>query len=227
MHERAAAPELGAPPGRLLFALGMAVWLASFALLLRLGTWIQFAVAGVALAGLAVATDPDTRALLRPSRRSAAIGLCAGVLLTVLTHAAFALATWRTPEVRAATDWLFRLAYSDAIALPARALLIMVIAGSEEVVFRGTLLGALPARGARALQPLGRGDLLRIVTLSAAYALSMLTLGSALLVACAFACGVAWAGLRVATRSLIAPIVAHVVWDLGVLIMWPLVELRG
>jgi membrane protease YdiL (CAAX protease family) len=49
----------------------------------------------------------------------------------------------------------------------------------------------------------------------------MLTAGSFLLVACAFACGAVWGTLRVATGSLAAPIVAHVVWDLGVLLVWP------
>ena len=59
--------------------------------------------------------------------------------------------------------------------------------------------------------------------LAACYAAATLTLGSFLLVVCAFLCGMAWGGLRVATRSLVAPIVAHVVWDLGIFLAWPLV----
>jgi membrane protease YdiL (CAAX protease family) len=67
-----------------------------------------------------------------------------------------------------------------------------------------------------------RGDLVRISALAAGYALAAATLGSLLLIGCAFACGVAWGTMRLATRSLSAPIAMHIAWDLGVLIAWPL-----
>jgi membrane protease YdiL (CAAX protease family) len=41
-------------------------------------------------------------------------------------------------------------------------------------------------------------------------------------VLCAFVCGTVWATLRVATGSIVVPILAHVLWDLGVLLVWPL-----
>jgi uncharacterized protein len=63
----------------------------------------------------------------------------------------------------------------------------------------------------------------RVAILAACYAAATLPLGSPLLAACAFLCGLAWGSLRVATRSLAPPIVAHIVWDLGVLLVWPLV----
>ena len=54
--------------------------------------------------------------------------------------------------------------------------------------------------------------------------MAMATLESGLLILCAFGCAVLWGGLRVATRSLVVPIIAHVVWDLGILVVWPLVQ---
>lgn len=66
-----------------------------------------------------------------------------------------------------------------------------------------------------------RDDLLRVLALAVGYALA---LGSGLLIVCAFGCAVLWGGLRVATRSLVVPIIAHGVWDLGILVVWPLVQ---
>jgi membrane protease YdiL (CAAX protease family) len=216
-----------------LFALASVVWLASFAVLLRQRTWTQFAVAGVSLAALALVADPGTRALLRPTRAGAAIGLGAGLFMVALTHLLFAAATALAPELREATAWLFRLAHADGSSDGVRAALIVLIAACEEVTFRGALLdhAARPQLSAahrdRALRPLSRREVVRLGVCSAAYAASMLTLGSALLCACAFVCGLAWAALRVASRSLVPAVVAHAVWDLGVLIVWPLISVGG
>jgi len=69
---------------------------------------------------------------------------------------------------------------------------IVAIASSEEVIFRGALMGP-PARRQEVLfHRADRDDL-----------------------------------LRVATRSLVVPIIAHVVWDLGILVVWPLVQSGG
>lgn len=204
-----------------LLAAAVATWLACFAISIRLATWTPFALAGAALATVSLARDADARALLRPSYRDAGIGLGAGLLMVVLTHAAHALVASLLPEVRAATARLFGLLHAGDVPLLLRASLIAIIAASEEVVFRGTVAGAR-ARSELRLHSLTRHDALRVVALAAVYAAAMLTAGSLLLVACAFACGAAWGTLRVTTGSLAAPIVAHVVWDLGVLLVWPL-----
>lgn len=207
--------------GRALFALSLVTWFVCFLLLRQLGTWVQFAVAGPALAAAVLATDAETRALLRVSYRDVAVGIAAGITMVALTHAAFIVVSAWVPEVRASTAWLLR--FVDVAGFPPalRTGLIVLIASSEEVIFRGAQLGfsGRPSFGNR--------DVLRIIGWSAAYAASMISLGSALLVACAFACGCVWAVLRVATRSLATPIVAHVLWDLGVLIVWPLIGSRG
>ena len=192
-----------------LVMLGLAVagWLAGFTILRQLGTWTPFALIGPGLAALSLASDAATRALLRPSTRALAVGVAAGLLMVASTHAAFVLLAKILPAARTATIHLFAVLNVGGFSAPARAGLIAVIASSEEVLFRGALLDS-------------RRSALALATV---YALTMLPLGSGLLIACAFGCAIVWGALRVATRSLIAPIVAHVVWDLGVLVVWPLV----
>lgn len=222
MDERASAraPAISSVR-RALFALSLLAWFVSFFVLRQLGTWAQFAVAGPALAAAVLAIDAETRALLRGSYRDVAIGIAAGMTMVALTHAAFFIVSAWMPEVRASTAWLLR--FVDVAGFPPalRTGLIVLIASSEEVIFRGAQLGVSGRRR------LTSRDVLRVIGLSAAYAASMISLGSALLVACAFACGCVWAALRLATGSLATAMVAHVLWDLGVLIVWPLIESRG
>ena len=206
-----------------LLALAILTWLACFAVLRRWGTWTPFAVAGPTLAALALIFDTTPRALLRPSMGTVGGGLVAGALMVALTHVAFGAMTWLWPEGRAATSKLYDLLNVEGFTPAARIGLVAVIAACEEIVFRG----ALASGGDRDREgPDGvsswRG-LGCVVALAACYAAATLTLGSSLLVGCAFACGAAWGGLRLATRSLVAPIAAHIVWDLGVLVVWPLV----
>ena len=206
-----------------MLALAAAVWLAGFAALPPLGSWTSFAIAGPALTGLALFSDADTRALLRPSFLSVALGLGLGLLMAALTHVAFAAVTALLPRTLTATERLFDLLHVGNFTPVARAGLIVVVATCEDVLFRGAIAGPSGEPDDTALHRPGRDDLLRVVALAAVYALATATLGSSILVACAFACAIVWGLLRVATRSLVAPIVAHVVWDLFVLVMWPLV----
>lgn len=209
--------------------LGLAVvlWLSCFALLRALGTWAPFALAGVSLAAVTLWVDADARALLRPSWRAAIAGVATGLLMVALTHLAFDILSPRMPGMRAAAERLLALARLGDFSAAARAALIVVIAGCEEVIFRGALLcEPANAEGARTKR-LDRGDALRIAWLSAVYAAAMVTLGSTLLLVCAFGCGLVWGALRVSTRSLLAPMLAHVIWDVGVLIAWPLVPGAG
>lgn len=196
-----------------LFALAVASWLICFLVLRRWGTWTPFAVAGPTLAALALLCDAETRALLRPSLGKVAAGLLAGAIMVAGTHAAFEALAAIAPDVRASARTLYALLGVVNVSPAERACMIAVIASSEEIVFRGAIAGAIARPQVVAL---------RVVGLAAGYASAMATLGSPLLVGCAFVCGIVWGAVRVVTRSLLAPIVTHVVWDLGVLILWPL-----
>jgi membrane protease YdiL (CAAX protease family) len=222
-----AEPLASEPAGRTnryrVAALGvaMALWLGCFVLVRTRGSWAAFAVVGVVLVVFAVATDARARALLRPSWADLAIGLAVGIAMVLLTHGAFELVSKLLPIAEESTRRLFTLLDVVGFSPLERAGLIVVIAACEEVIFRGALLGPPDQRGG--LHAVTRHDLLRVLGFAAVYGLATATLGSALLILCAVGCGVLWGVLRVATRSVVAPIAAHVSWDLGVLVLWPLV----
>ena len=199
----------------------VAAWIGGFALVHRHGTWLPFAVIGPVLASVALFADKDLRCLLRPSLRTIAAGVGVGVLMVAATHAGYSVVKALIPQVQPATEELYALLNVGAFSAGARAALIVVIASSEEVLFRGTIAGRRFPFESDQHTRLLRNRTLRIVGLAVLYALATTTLGSPLLVACAFCCGLTWGVLRVICRSVLAPIVAHVIWDLGVLILWP------
>lgn len=205
-----------------MLALATLAWAVGFAALARLGTWTPFALAGPALAVAALLFGAVSAAALRPSPWTVGSGLFVGVVMVVLTRVAYAVVAPRLPWARSATSELLDLLNVGGFSLAARAGLIAVIATSEEVLFRGALPSSHAARGRPRLLGSARADLARVVIFAAGYALPTLVLGSPLLVVCAFVCALVWGSLRLASGSLVAPIVAHVIWDLGVLVVWPL-----
>ncbi|HYP77785.1 MAG TPA: CPBP family intramembrane glutamic endopeptidase [Polyangiaceae bacterium] len=204
-----------------LIAVALLSWLVCFAVLAQLGTWTPFAFVGVLLVVLALRSSALPVRQFRPSRHSLLIGVGAGVLMVILTHLSYGWLCAIFPGVRAGTSELLSLLNVVGFSPPARAALIVVIASCEEVLFRGLLPGS--ARGSpRPIQAPQAREFGAIAAWSAIYALTTIPLRSALLVLCAFVCGTLWGTLRVATRSVLVPILAHVLWDLGVLLVWPL-----
>lgn len=205
-----------------MLTLATIAWVVSFVALARLGTWTPFALAGTALVVAALVFGAVPAAALRPSLGTVGLGLVVGALMVVLTHVAYAVVAPRVPWVRSATSGLLDLLNVGGFSPGARAGLIAVIATSEEVLFRGALPSSHADSGRHRLLRLARADLVQIVIFAAIYALATMVLGSLLLVLCAFVCAVVWGSMRLASGSLVAPIVAHVLWDLGVLVVWPL-----
>ena len=204
-----------------LFAFALLGWLACFAVLAQLGTWTPFAFVGVLLVVLALRSSDLPLLQLRLSIDSLLIGVGAGVLMVLLTHLSYGWLSAVFPGVRASTSQLLSLLNVVGFSPPARAALIVVIASCEEVLFRGLLPGS--ARGSpRPMRAPQAREFGAIALWSAIYALTTIPLLSPLLVLCAFVCGTLWGTLRVATQSVLVPIFAHVLWDLGVLLVWPL-----
>ena len=204
-----------------LFALAVVVWFFSFAVLARLGTWTTFAVVGVAMAALLIGLRIVPTALLKPNRVNVGVGLISGLTMVLLTHVAYYGLTSLAPVIAAATARLMGLLYVSGFSATGRTGLIVLIASCEEILFRGAL-PELSRRRALPLREFARRDVRRVVSLAAVYALTTTPLGSPLLAICALLCGSLWGVLGLATGSLVAPMLAHVVWDLGVLIVWPL-----
>jgi len=197
-------------------------WLLGFGVLARWGTWLPFAFAGAILTVLMLRTGAVGVETLRPSRRHFAIGVFTGALMVLLTHLAYAAVAALVPSVLPATRELFWLLNVEGFSAPERATLIVVIASCEEVLFRGPLLGSGRAARKFGKWRFERPHLSRVCAWAAAYALTTLPLASPLLTLCAFVCGGIWGVLAVATGSLTVPILVHAIWDLGVLIVWPL-----
>ena len=207
--------------GRLAGA-ALAAWVVCFGVLARLGTWLPFAFAGTALTAVMLRRQEVSIALLRPSGWRIAAGVIGGAIMVGLTHVAYLAVSAAVPSVLPATEELFELLNVSGFSPPERAALIALIASCEEVLFRGPLLGSLRRDEKRDGWRLDWPATGRTLAFAAAYAVTTVPLANPLLLLCAFVCGSIWGALAIASGSLTVPILVHVIWDLGVLIVWPL-----
>lgn len=192
-----------------LFVAGLLVWSGCFFLIARLGSWAPLALLGPLLASSGLWFLPGARQLVRPNARLLALGLAGAVVMTAGTYGLFALLVPLVPELRTLTVSLYFTLRTPWFSPVERALLIPLVAASEEIVFRGV---ALQDRG-------WRGVALNALIVGIAH----LSSGNWLLALVAFICGAVWGGLRVFTRSCVPSIVTHVLWDTAILVVHPLV----
>jgi membrane protease YdiL (CAAX protease family) len=197
---------------RLLAIVSSAVWLGAATSAGAVGVWRALGSTAVAL-GLAVLLlgRPASTALLRPSPGLIWLGAAAGGVMAVATYAFYPVVARLAPMIHADTARLYE-AFRAPSPLVASLALGPVVLG-EELVWRGAVQGSLALRFGPE-----RGAVLAAVV----YALAHLPLGSPVLVAVAFMCGLVWGLLRVRTASLVPALVAHLVWDLLVLLWLPL-----
>ena len=194
------------------FFAALAVWGGCFLLISRTGSWAPLAVLGPLLAAVVLVRDPQARRLLRPSVRLLALGLAGGLLMTAATYALFGVFARMAPDLRLLTIGLYHELRAPSFTPAERAALIPLVAAAEEVVFRGI---ALPDGGKGAARAVALNALL--------VGVAHLSSGNWLLALVAALCGAAWGALRVATRSCVPGMVTHVVWDLAILVVRPLI----
>jgi membrane protease YdiL (CAAX protease family) len=188
------------------------VWLAAAASTGPLGIWSAIGGTAVAL-GLAVLLfdRPASTALLRPSPRLVLLGAAAGGVMAAATYLLYPQLARVLPFIATDTTQLYA-AFRAPSPVVASVALVPVIVG-EELVWRGVVQASLVQRlGAR-----GGVALAAVV-----YALVHAPLGSPVLVTVAFFCGLAWGTLRATTASLVPTLVAHLLWDVLVLLWLPL-----
>jgi hypothetical protein len=188
------------------------VWLAAAASTGPLGIWRAIGGAAVALGVAVLLFDrPASTALLQPSPRLMLLGATAGGMMAAATYLLYPLLARVLPYI--ATDAARLYAAFRAPSLVVASVTLVPIIVGEELVWRGVVQGALGQR-------LGawRGVALAAVV----YALVHAPLGSLVLVGVAFFCGLAWGALRATTASLVPPLVAHLLWDVLVLLWLPL-----
>jgi uncharacterized protein YbjT (DUF2867 family)/membrane protease YdiL (CAAX protease family) len=169
------------------------------------------AAMGLALA-VAVATG-SVRRRMRPTGFGVVAGLVAGGVLYGFTGFAAALfrSSWPGWEAHARLLYALRGSHGWAFVAPT---LVMIVLG-EEVVWRGVIARFLMERWGRAAG---------IVAGAAIYALAHAATLNPLLVAAALGCGLFWGLLYGATDSLVAPFVSHLLWDVLLLFVLPVVR---
>jgi membrane protease YdiL (CAAX protease family) len=202
-----ASPRLDLP-------VAIGVWLLGLGWVARTGNWTPLAVAAIAAAGRLVAHDPTTRQLLVPTRAAVAAGVLGAAAMIAATYALFEPVSRAFPGVAAETRALRQVLEARGYGPVALAAVLPAVAASEEILWRGRLLSA--AEGAPRLVQLGRA-----LAYTAVYAAAHAASGSPLLPMVALVCGCGWALLRVAAGSLWPAVIAHVAWDVAVLVLWP------
>ena len=188
------------------------VWLVASASAGALGIWLALGGASVAL-GVAILVFDRAASLrlLRPSVRLVLIGAAVGWSMGAATYLLYPVLARVLPFIPTDTARLYASFRAPPLVIAALALLPVIL--GEELVWRGVVQTALVRR----LGP-WRG-----VTVAAlAYALAHAPLRSPVLVVVALSCGMAWGALRAASASLLPGLLAHLVWDILVLLWLPL-----
>ena len=163
--------------------------------------------------------DATTRQLLRPQLRSTGWGLLGAAVMIAGTYVLYGPLCAVFSGLPRETEQLYQLLRSGASSTLWMLVLITAVSASEEIIWRGrTLTSAGDTRPAR---PSLR-QTMRVFGFALVYGLAHAASGFVTLIGLAFLCGLFWGLLRVATRSLWAPILTHVLWDVSVMIVWPL-----
>ena len=133
--------------------------------------------------------------------------------MAAATYLLYPALTRIAPFVAGDTARLYSAFRAPSLAIATLALGPVIL--GEELVWRGVVQGALTRRFG-----IGKG----VAWTAGAYALAHAPLASPTLVLVSLACGLAWGALRAATGSLVPTLVAHLIWDLLVLLWRPLIS---
>ena len=201
-------------PSAVLFGVVVIAWTTASWASNIVGMWPAIGSVALILGVLTMRFDFETcRQLLRPSWKRLALGFIVGGLMTVATHLMYPVFARIIPQVGVDTVHLY-----EAFRMPsmwtATLCLGPVILG-EELVWRGVVQTELGRRF---------GTVQSVVLSAFLYTLVQVPVGSPALLLTAFACGSIWGALRARTGSLVSGLVAHILWDVVILLWLPLVE---
>jgi membrane protease YdiL (CAAX protease family) len=207
-HRTSMAPSYDLP-------LAALAWILGFSIVRATGNWLPLAVLAVLAAARLLFRDAATRRLLRPDARLLAVGAAGGALMAAFTFALYRPLSGAVPGLAPATRELYGMLTGVGYGPATIGALVLVVSACEEIVWRGRTLEAPAAHpGGRAA---GRAAVIALL-----YGAAHLPSGSILLALVAAPCGLAWGLLRVAGGSLWPAIVTHAIWDLAILVVWPL-----
>lgn len=142
---------------------------------------------------------------------SVAAGLLVGAAMALATWTLYPLSVELVPAISVEVPKLYALLRQPPGPVWAFPVLVLVVV-AEEWVWRGLAIELF----SRSMGP-GRA----VVLAASIYVLPQVAFRSPLLVVVALACGLIWGALRVWTKGLLAPLVAHLLWDLLVFVLFP------
>jgi membrane protease YdiL (CAAX protease family) len=188
-------------------AVGLAVAAATWGLLFALGRqwfWPRAAAAGVVIGtfGLvAQRSDLDSLFRVRP------VDLVVGVASAAALWGVFWVGDWLTrawfPPLATQVGQLYAL--RERVTAPTMLLVLAVVGPAEEIFWRGFVQ-----------QRAG------VAIALAGYAAVLVWERKPVLLLAALTAGAVWAALFAWSGSLIAPIVSHLLWDLAIMVVFPL-----
>lgn len=174
--------------------------------------WIGTGVAAVVSAALLTRAPSRARFFaLGAPWRGAVVGVGVGVAMSVATWGLYPVATDLVPAIEIEVQRLYALLRQAPGPLHAFPILVLVVF-VEEVVWRGLAIEVFSRK---------RGPVAAVLIAGVTYVLPQVALGSPLLVAVAFVCGLVWGALRIRCGGLLAPLLAHWIWDLLVFVLFP------
>lgn len=204
-------PQREIPPAAGLGLYAVSVLLLTLAFRGPLDPWKGMTVAMGLLLAASLALGA-VRRRLAPTPKRLLLGLAAGGVLYGLTRAGVLVlkAAWPAWEgyARELSSW------KGGHAPVFLAITLGMIVAAEEVFWRGVVARYFMERAGAAF-----GILIGTLLYAAAHAATM----NPLLMAAAIGCGLYWGLLAAATDDLTAPIVSHLVWDVMVMFVTPLV----
>lgn len=150
--------------------------------------------------------------LLKPDRRGILLGLAGALVMLPATYLLYGPASMLPFQIPAQTEMLYAR-FRDASPLVVVFLLPFCVL-AEELIWRGVVQEALTRR---------LGPWPGMVLAALAYAAAQVPVGLGLLPVIGVACGLFWGLLRLGSRGLVAPLVCHMLWDVVVFSLFPLV----
>jgi membrane protease YdiL (CAAX protease family) len=159
---------------------------------------------------IAALSKSALRRWFHPTRLAVSSGLGVGVGMTLLTYPVYALMRSIFPELSARVAVLYSAAHQISVAEAMAWVLAIIVA--EELLWRGALLQVL----ARRVSP----PVAMAISI-ASYAAAQLGTGSWIVMLLALVCGTIWTLQRQLTGSLLAPLIAHLIWTPVVILLYP------
>lgn len=200
--------------------LAAGTWTLSFFILRRFGTWLPFTLCASTLALWTLRRNPGLRAELTPTRFTLGAGLLGAAAMIAVTFLAWQPLVRSSAPTARGIELLYALLQARHYPPALLVALLVPTTLSEEVVFRGRFFAR--ADGRAGFRWPRRGEWLRLAVGSLAYAACHLASANLALVLIALLCGLYWGFLRLVSGSLVPSMIAHALWDLAILVVWPL-----